>query len=197
MSRFLGEYSVSLPADALMHRITQYLSSEGYQYTNYQNEYVYKKGKGIAAGPTFVKLTLNNNILRVEAWIKFAVLPGVYAGEMNLEGVSGIAVKKPLKARVSYIESLILSIPGNQLININPNFDPAAMPQYNQPPVNPQPQYTQQPQHTQQPQYNPPPQYTPPTHQAPEQKYIKCIRCGAVIPADSSFCSTCGYAVKK
>lgn len=205
MSRCLKEYKISLPADALMHNISQYLSSEGYQYTNYHNENVYKKGKGIATGPTFVKLSLLNDILRIEAWVKFAVVPGVYAGEMNLEGVAGIAIKKPLKGRITYIESLILSVPGNQLINFNPEYYPELVDaNCNQPPVQPQPQYNSQPQYTQyppvqpqQPQYTPQPQQSQFVPPAPEPKVLKCIRCGKVLPDGAAFCSACGYPVRR
>lgn|GEM_PF-927812 len=109
MPRYISEFQTNVPAQYTFDAFNQYLSMEGYEYTNYKNESVFKKGKGLATGPTFVKLTISDDlIVRIEAWCKFALLPGVYAGEMGLEGAAGMAVKKPLKQRIIYLENMLM-----------------------------------------------------------------------------------------
>ena len=40
---------------------------------------------GIAKGPSFIKVMAGNGRIIVETWIKFAALPGVYAGELGID----------------------------------------------------------------------------------------------------------------
>lgn len=60
-----------------------------------------KKGVGLLTAPQFLKLSVNNDGSYVlEAWIKFAILPGVYVGEMGTKGFVGALPKQLLKERV-------------------------------------------------------------------------------------------------
>ncbi|MBO4288567.1 MAG: hypothetical protein J5865_00510 [Lachnospiraceae bacterium] len=109
MPRYISEFQTNVPAQYTFDAFNQYLSSEGYEYTNFKNEPVFKKGKGLATGPTFVKLTISDDlIVRIEAWCKYAILPGIYAGEMGLDGAAGVAIKKPLKQRIIYLENMLM-----------------------------------------------------------------------------------------
>lgn len=108
--------------ETLFNEIYSYLLSEGYEYTQYQNEQVFKKGVGLVSGPTFVKVSFQGNMVCLEAWMKFAVVPGVYAGEYGLTDLVGAVAKGPLKSRVAYIEFLIQRYGGS------PMFSPAAYP---------------------------------------------------------------------
>ncbi len=55
-------------------------------------------------GPQFVKLTLQGTRIELEAWIRFVLLPGVYVGEMGIDGLFGLIPKKLLKKRIQQIE---------------------------------------------------------------------------------------------
>lgn len=195
MPRYESNFVISQPPAAVFNMIRGYLATEGYEYTVYQDEQLFKKGVGVVAAPSFIAVTFPGNTVKIQAFIKFAVLPGVYAGEMNLEGFTGIAVKQPLKARVEYIERMILSTGGVFISRIveqkAPPLKGAAAPAMPVAEVNravpaypaqpqyqgvPQPQYQQtyppqQPQvQTQQPYQQPyPPQYqgVPPQYQPP------------------------------
>lgn len=60
-----------------------------------------EKGVGLLTAPQFLKLSVNNDGSYVlEAWIKFAILPGVYVGEMGTKGFVGALPKQLLKERV-------------------------------------------------------------------------------------------------
>lgn len=46
--------------------------------------------------------------VRVEAWIKWALLPFVFVGEMDLKGCFGFIPKKFLKDKVIILEKLLV-----------------------------------------------------------------------------------------
>ncbi len=93
--------------DDIRNVVTSYLSSEGFTNTTYKGEQVWKKGVGMVAAPQFLKVNFQNGQVQIEAWIKYALLPGVYVGEMGLSGFVGVAVKKPLKERVNTLIALL------------------------------------------------------------------------------------------
>lgn len=107
MARHIREYPLKTSQEELFGKINQYLLSQGYEYKLYKGEYLFKKGNGIVAAPTFIKVTFTEDKVRLEAWLKFAILPGVYAGEMDLNGAMGFAIKAQLSQRVSMIEMII------------------------------------------------------------------------------------------
>ncbi len=117
MARYESQYQISLPRETVFAQINEYLRREGYEYTSYQNEILFKKGHGVVSAPSFVSVTFPGNTVKLQAFIKFAVVPGVYAGEMNLEGFTGIAVKDPLKARIRHIEENIILPGGGIFLN--------------------------------------------------------------------------------
>lgn len=92
----------------LFDTISKYLIMEGYtcQQINYEN--VFKKGNGILSGPTYIKISAAPGQIMLEAWMKYAILPGVYIGEFDLDSFVGAAVKGPLKRRVAQIEAIIM-----------------------------------------------------------------------------------------
>lgn len=126
MARYIKEFQVATTPDTIFNTVYQYLLSEGYEYIRYENENVFQKGKGIWTGPTFIKLSFSKSAVRLEAWMKYALLPGVYVGEMGLTGFVGAAVKGPLKRRVSQIEAMIMQCA---------NYDFSTQPQVPQQPA--------------------------------------------------------------
>ncbi len=167
MARYISEFSFVGDQQQMMNQISEYLYSEGYEFRrNFEGEDLFKKGKGIVSAPTFVKVTFFNGSMRIEAWVKYALLPGVYVDEMDLEGFVGCAVKKPLKHRVEHIEGMIMNFGGQRL-------QPMYQPQFQQP------MYQQ----VQQPVY----QQTPNTDQV-----FYCHNCGQQHTKDEEFCSNCG-----
>ncbi len=221
MGRTIKEFTLPAPAPELMYDVQNYLAAEGYERKTRDGEEVYQKGSGLMMGPSFIKFILTDNSARVEAWMKYAILPGVYGGEIDLDSFIGVAVKGPLKQRFAFIENMIMSRGGvfagngfGQPYYQQPQYQ---QPQYQQPqyqqPQYQQPQY-QQPQY-QQPQYQQPaPQnyyqqtpvqqapvqntYQPPVQQNPVQEApaaVVCSACGATLNAGAKFCCACGTKV--
>ena len=84
-----------------------YMKNEGFSYTTVKGEPVWKKGVGALTAPQFMKVECQNGHVHMEAWLKYALLPGVYVGEMALKGFFGIAVKKPLKKRMELLTQIL------------------------------------------------------------------------------------------
>ncbi|OJU13314.1 MAG: hypothetical protein BGN88_09205 [Clostridiales bacterium 43-6] len=109
MARYVNHFPLNKDPQTLTQMVGDYLTSEGFEYTVFKGETVWKKGKGLLTAPQFVKLGFIGDGVVVEAWLKYALFPGVYVGEMGITGFFGVAMKVILKARVKSIEQIILS----------------------------------------------------------------------------------------
>ena len=110
MSRYHKEFRFANGVhELLLPDIHKYLTDEGYEYREFEGENVYKKGSGWVSAPTFVKIQASKTVIIIEAWIKTALLPGVYVGESGIDGFYGAAPKGILANRVRYIEQMIMN----------------------------------------------------------------------------------------
>lgn len=109
MARYIKDFQINGNFQAIHSAINQYLQGEGYEYTNYDGENILKKGKGLMSNPSFFKFSYAGNQVRMETWMKYALLPGVYVGELGLDGIVGAAVKGPWKKRICQVESILAS----------------------------------------------------------------------------------------
>jgi hypothetical protein len=106
MSRYVNELAALKSPEESDAIIERYLSGEGFRLkTRRDGEKFWQKGGGWVAAPQFVNTTVLGNKVKIEAWIKFAWLPGVYSGEMGLTGFFGFAIKSALKKKVAELES--------------------------------------------------------------------------------------------
>ncbi len=107
MKRYALDLQTGRPDDQIRQIVTDYMSREGFTYTTYKGEELWKKGVGMMAAPQFMKVNFQNGQVHIEAWLKYVILPGVYCGEMGLKGFWGWAVKKTLKQRVDTLVSIL------------------------------------------------------------------------------------------
>lgn len=107
MARYIKDFFTSANFDTVFYSINQYLQNEGYEYIEYEGEYVFKKGNGILTNPSFFKFSYTGNSVRMETWMKYALLPGVYVGELGVDGFIGCAVKGPWKNRIKQLENIL------------------------------------------------------------------------------------------
>lgn len=107
MARYVQSFTTPFTPQQAMNYFCSYMQSEGFSYVNKGNEGCWKKGVGLVSGPQFIKLTQANGVYTLEAWIKFAILPGVYVGEMGVTGAFGAIPKAFLKERV---DSLLMAL---------------------------------------------------------------------------------------
>lgn len=100
MARFVTNITINKPDDMIRFIVEDYLTKEGFALKNRDGEMVWKKGTGLLTAPKFIKIGFLNGQVHIEAWIKFAILPGVYAGEMGTTGVFYAVPKASLKKDV-------------------------------------------------------------------------------------------------
>ncbi len=109
MARYVKDYTHYADPQASFEAVQQYLTSEGYEYIEYNGENVFKKGHGLLVAPRFIKVSFYQGAVRIEAWMKYALLPGVYCGEIGLTGFFGSAVRGPLEDVVANLERMFVN----------------------------------------------------------------------------------------
>ncbi|MCX7833797.1 MAG: hypothetical protein N2490_06275 [Ignavibacteria bacterium] len=108
MSRFIKDYETNKTPEVLENIINEFFKKEGFKNYIIKNEEVWKKGMGLLMGPQIMKVKINGSKVHLEAWVKFALLPGIYVGEMGTTGVIGALPKKLLKDKILLFEKVIL-----------------------------------------------------------------------------------------
>lgn len=109
MPRYIKEYPRNSFSGNHYREICDYLTKNGFEQTTCEGERVFQRGTGAMVAPSFLKLTYTPDKVRVEAWLKTAILPGVFVGEMGLTGFAGSAARGKLKKAVAYIDTLLSS----------------------------------------------------------------------------------------
>jgi len=103
VARFSYDFQTPYTPDQVNAFLNDFAQKEGFKFTSRDGEQVLKKGSGWVSGPQFVRVLFSPGSVHIEAWIKYALLPGVYVGEMGLSGFMGFALKDMLKGRVRNI----------------------------------------------------------------------------------------------
>lgn len=107
MARYINEIATTKGMDTVRFVAEDFFFKEGFVKTKYKGEDVWKKGIGILSAPQFIKFTYAEGKVYLQAWLKYAILPGVYCGEMGITGAFAFAIKKVLASRVKNLEALI------------------------------------------------------------------------------------------
>ncbi|MBR0467146.1 MAG: zinc ribbon domain-containing protein [Clostridia bacterium] len=121
MARYIKTFQLNCDENILFNQISNYLNSEGYMYTQYNGENVFEKGIGMISGPTYFKFLFEGNTIRLESWMKYAIFPGLYVGELGTTGVVGSASKGAWKKRIAQVEAIILQFGYEVANNVQSN----------------------------------------------------------------------------
>ena len=73
----------------------------------FEGENVFKKGNGWVTAPQLIKVSYGPDRVRLEGWIKYAALPGVFIGELGWNGFVGCAGKGPMKRAFTDVERML------------------------------------------------------------------------------------------
>jgi len=111
MARYQNTLQTPAPAETYASAISQYMTDEGFALVDYKGAQVWKKGIGMATAPQYLAIQYDGNTINIEAFIRWALLPGVYVGEMGTTGFVGAIPKKLLRNRVETLESYIANLP--------------------------------------------------------------------------------------
>jgi hypothetical protein len=109
MARYVNDISTSKSETEQQEIIESFMKKEGFLKHRYKGEDVWKKGVGLLMAPQFIKTETGSGNVHIEAWIKYALLPGVYVGEMGTSGFFAIIPKGVLKKRVISLETALSS----------------------------------------------------------------------------------------
>jgi hypothetical protein len=107
LARYHIDLETKKPAADVKRIIQEFMRAEGFAPVIFNQEPVWKRGMGILTGPQFLRTEVTDGKVHLEAWIKFALLPGVYVGEMGITGFFGYALKAVLRKRVTNLQKLI------------------------------------------------------------------------------------------
>lgn len=111
MSRFEKQYQTNGNNEIIFGKIAQFLVTSGYTRETYNGEYVFKKGSGWFAAPKYIKIdNIGGNCIKLQAWIKWVLLPNLFIGEFDpTQGTfAGAIDKSKLNATVNAVDSIIL-----------------------------------------------------------------------------------------
>lgn len=107
MSRFRTEIQLNKPADFVDYIMQDFLTKELFNFRELKWEGVWQLGQGFLSAPQIIKYSYQNGTLTLEAWLRFALFPGVYLGEMGLSGVFGALPKSVLRNKVNQLLYLL------------------------------------------------------------------------------------------
>ena len=147
MSRFKTEIQLNKPNEFVNFITNDFFNKEDFHYKEVKGEGVWQHGVGALSSPQFIKYSYENGVLTLEAWLKFAWLPGVYSGEMGLTGFFGALPKSALKGKVDQLTFLLNQpLPSNDpqynQNNIDNNGQPVIIDKATSENANPIPVYT-------------------------------------------------------
>jgi hypothetical protein len=110
MSRYVNQLQLPRQSEQLTNQINEFMTREGFKIIQYKGQQVWKKGMGIITAPQYLAISYGPGFVQIEAFIRYAILPGVYIGEMGIGGVFGSIPKSNLKNRVQRIEQFIIGL---------------------------------------------------------------------------------------
>ena len=110
MGRYVNCIKVPVDPNTLTERITNYMTMEGFKLINYNGQMIWKKGSGWTTGPQYLGILYGSDYVQIDAFIKYALFPGVYIGEMGIDGFFGALPKGLLTKRVRALEAFIFSL---------------------------------------------------------------------------------------
>jgi len=111
MARYVKRFPISgIDTTGIANQIGTYMTSEGFNIVNYNGQQVWKKGSGLLTMPQYMAITFTPQEVVVEAFIRYAILPGVYVGEMGIEGAMLAIPKGLLSKRVDAVQKYLYQL---------------------------------------------------------------------------------------
>jgi len=105
MSRYENEIPLGMDRARAEEIIQEFFKGEGFSQAQLEGETVWQKGFGLLTAPQYMKVEIQNGRAKLQAWIKFAILPGVYLGEFGTDGLFLLVPRRLLKAKVQALET--------------------------------------------------------------------------------------------
>lgn len=100
MGRFIRQVQTALPPQQAVAVINNFYAANGFSQYNYNNELWFKKG-GVFLGPRVMRALVYGNTIIIEGFVRYAILPGVYVGEIGDDGFVGAIPQSKLKKNIA------------------------------------------------------------------------------------------------
>lgn len=98
MARYVKELTLNKPDDFVAFIVNDYLQKNRFEMSDWKGEPAYRAGDGLVEGYKYLKWSYAGGVFHIEAWLK-----GTAGGEWDLDGVVGIAMKKPYKSSLEQL----------------------------------------------------------------------------------------------
>lgn len=172
MAKYFNRFITNLSPEQAGAVIDNFYTVNKFKPYKYMGESWMKLGKGFLAGPQVMRVFVQGNVVTIEAFVRYALLPGVYVGEIELDNSFFLTVPKTaLKAKISNLEMQLGFNPAFQYQQMGGQYTNMQMPNV--------------------PQYN---NYQN-TNNLPNDNQVQaklCPKCGRETKAESAFCMYCG-----
>lgn len=106
MAKYINTIKTNKTEGELNLIISEQLSKARYKYIKFQDDWLWKKG-GVFVAPQLIKVDVKGSDVTINAWLKFAWLPGIYSGEMGLTGAVGFVIKDVMSKVIAKLEAKI------------------------------------------------------------------------------------------
>jgi hypothetical protein len=105
MARFQKSIPTTKSPDKLGEAIRELLMVRGFKEQDTEPN-LWRQG-GFFRNPLYIQFAIAGGELKLTAWLQMVIVPGVYVGEHDLEGMFLIVNKRQLKKYIEEIERLV------------------------------------------------------------------------------------------
>lgn len=121
MARYVTQFNSPFTPQQINDAAAAYLTNEGFEFREFDTQNVWKKGKGIMTAPQFIRISQSApGVYTLEAWLKYPILPGVYVGELGIDGFFAAVPKSMLKSRVTELLACLTGLNQQSVYNNAP-----------------------------------------------------------------------------
>lgn len=92
MARYVKDIVLNKPEDFVNFIMQDYLRKNQFVMSEWKGEPAWRAGDGVVEGFKYLKWSYFNGMFHLEAWLR-----GTAGGEMGLDGVVGVLMKKPYR----------------------------------------------------------------------------------------------------
>ncbi len=121
MGRYFNRFVTNLPSEQINAVIDNFYTINSFKPYGYKGESWMKLGKGILVAPQIMRASVQENVVTIEAFVRYAILPGVYLGEFELDDSFFLCV--PKKALISKIRNLEMQLGFNSYQQMNTQYN--------------------------------------------------------------------------
>lgn len=98
MARYIQDIILNKPDDFVQFTMNDFLQKNNYKLGQWKGESTYTAGNALVSGARFLKWSYTDGKFHLEAWVQ-----GNLGAEWDLDGMVGMALKKPYKKKLEQL----------------------------------------------------------------------------------------------